>query len=442
MARLIFPNSTIHGQITAVILICLTIIIGAGSSFERWVERDHLVPDIEEVSESVSALTSILHRATSTEREQIIAIANRGGWTLSLRPTTWFDGYTTASSKEPFIYVAIDWLFPPNSRAVPVGGWRTFVDGKRVLAARVDDNELLVLEPLPDGFLRSDVLSSGSNYLVALITLILLFSVFAVWAITRPLRRIASAAANADLSVGPPPFKESGSVEIVALARALNGMQRRISTMVEARTRMLRGISHDLRTPLTRLRLRAERVQQGDIKSALLADIGRIDRLLAESLGYLRDAHEREAFQRADLASVLRTVCDEFADMGCDITYRGPSRLIAAFKPLAVMRAVTNLCDNASKFGKHVEVKLGTEARTVVIEVADDGPGIPIEHRNRVLEPFYKIDTSRTKKNAGFGLGLSIVADIVQAHHGTLQFLERQPTGLLVRMTLPIKQDS
>lgn len=429
--------STIHGQITAVIFACLVIAFIIGSTLESWVSNDYSAPDLEGMSSRVSTIASVLATATPAERSTVLAAANRGAYRLVLRPSSYSERFTTSSPDEPFIQVAIDRLLPPEDRPVPVGGWRTFVDGKRVLAAKVDDDTLLVMELLPESFLRNDALRFGSNYLVATVTLVILFSVFAVWAITRPLRGIASAAMKADISVGPALFEERGSVEIVALARALNGMQRRISTMVESRTRMLRGISHDLRTPLTRLRLRAERVGEEDIRDALLTDIERIDHLLKESLSYLRDNHQREARQRVDLASVLQTICDEFADMGHDVRYRGPARMVTSFKPLALTRAVTNLCENAVKFGTHVEVELRMGDGMTIIDVMDDGPGIPEEYRSRVLEPFFKVDAARGGADAGFGLGLSIVAEIIQAHNGKLAFLDSSLGGLTVRLEMP-----
>lgn len=436
--RLFRLGTTIHGQITAVILACLVIAFVIGSTLESWVSDDYSVPDLEGMSARVSAIASVLTDASPAEREAIMAAANRDTSYLVLRPLSYAERFATSSPDEPWIQVAIDRLLPPEERPTPFGGWRTFVDGKRVLAARVDDQTLLVMEMLPESFLRNDALRFGSNYLVATVTLIILFSAFAVWAITRPLRRIASAAMKADISLGPAPFEERGSVEIVALAKALNAMQQRISTMVEARTRMLRGISHDLRTPLTRLRLRAERMPDEGMREALLVDIGRIDRLLQESLGYLRDNHRQEAAQRADLASLLQTVCNEFADMGHDVSYRGPARMIANFKPLAVTRAVTNLCENAVKFGKHVEVALGGQDGEAVIDVIDDGPGIAEEHRKRVLEPFYKVDIARSAGDTGFGLGLSIVVEIAEAHGGRLTLIEGRPGGLIARLAIPL----
>lgn len=433
--------STIHGQITVIVFLGLVIVISVGSMSERWIQEGFNVLNFEDVSERVSAISSVLAQATPSERVSIVEIANRSDWKFSLRPISLSQQFTPSSPTEPLVDMLVDWLFPLDGSSVPIGGWRTFLDGKRILAAKIDDNQMLVLEKLPGPFLRGDAVNMGSYYLLAVVILMALFSGFAVWTITGPLRRIASAAMKADISVGPALFEERGSEEIVALARALNGMQKRISTMIDARTRMLRGVSHDLRTPLTRLRLRIERVPQDDIREALLADVERIDRLLKESLSYLRDNHRSESFERADLVSVVQTVCDEFADTGHAITYNGPARLIASFKPLAIMRAVTNLCENATKFGNIVRVELGSSAGMATIDIADDGPGIPVEHRSRVLEPFYKVDAARGGTSVGFGLGLSIVAEIVQGHHGTLEFLDREPNGLIARLSIPLQQE-
>ncbi|MBB6165913.1 signal transduction histidine kinase [Rhizobium wenxiniae] len=431
--------STIHGQITAVIFACLIIAFIIGSTLESWVREEYSAPDMESMSAHVSAIASVLAPATPGDRDVILAAANHEDGRLTLQPLSYSERFTTSSPDEPFLQVILDRLLPPENHPVPFGGWRTFADGKRVLAAQVDNDTLLVME-LPESFLRNDALIFGSNYLVATVTLLILFSVFAVGALTSPLRRIASAAMKADISLGPAIFEERGSSEIVTLARALNGMQRRISTMVESRTRMLRGISHDLRTPLTRLRLRAERVQEDETREGLLGDIERIDRLLKESLGYLRDNHQREVSQRADLGSMLQTTCDEFADMGHDVQYSGPARMVTNFKPLALTRAITNLCENAIKFGTHVKVELRAVEGQAVIDISDDGPGIPEQYRTRVLEPFFKVDTARQDTETGFGLGLSIVAEIVQAHHGKLVLLDRQPNGLVARIILPLEQ--
>ncbi|QXC52835.1 hypothetical protein KHC17_27245 (plasmid) [Agrobacterium salinitolerans] len=209
--------------------------------------------------------------------------------------------------------------------------------------------------------------------------------------------------------------------------------------MIESRTRMLRGISHDLRTPLTRLRMRAERLSDGSSRDAMLSDIDRLNRLLTESLDYLRDNHRREATERTDLASLVKTVCTEFADIGSNVEYRGPNRLIVHCPPLAMARAITNLCDNATKFGQSVLVELRQSSNGVTIDISDDGPGVSATDKQRILEPFFKADAARTGPNDGFGLGLSIVAEIVQAYGGRLDLLDCLPQGLRVRLELPFK---
>ncbi|APO68973.1 sensor histidine kinase protein [Rhizobium gallicum] len=437
--RQLFSLSTIHGQITGIILFGLIIIVIGGSMFEQGVGNDYPLLDAENFADRVFAMSSILKSATAEEREIILQAANRAGWDVTLQPRSLAREFTTSSSQETYLDAAIDWLLPPDGLQTPLGGWKTFVNGKRVVSAEVDAQTMLVLGGLPDTLFLSEVLARGPHYLVALVTLIILFSSFAGWAITRPLRKIASAAANADITSGRVIFEEKGSVEIVAVARSLNDMSDRITKMIDGRTRMLRGVSHDLRTPLTRLRLRAERVCEQELRDMLLADISRINSLLKESLSYLRDDHNREKVERVDLATTLQTICNEFNDVGHNVVYDGPNHLTAYFKPLAITRAVTNLCENAVKFGSNVLVELRSTAETVVIEVEDDGPGIPEASRAQVLEPFYKVDAARTRGDAGFGLGLSIVAEIVQAHQGRLELLDRRPSGLIARLTIPLQ---
>nr|WP_246373266.1 ATP-binding protein [Chelatococcus caeni] len=431
---------TIHGQITALAILALLIIVAlAGPMLERWVRNDDRELDIEQVAEHIQAISGLLAVAAPDERDVILGAARRAGWETTLQPLSLSQEFTTSSPREAIRDRAIEWLFPPHSSISPLGGWRTFLNGNRVVAMQVDDATMLVAPISSDPFLTSDFIGRGSYYLVALVTLIFLFSAFAVWAIMLPLRRISLAAMNADISQDGEVFEERGSIEIVALAKALNSMRKRIAIMVESRTRMLRGISHDLRTPLTRLRLKAERLPADAARDAMLSDISHIDRLLGESLDYLRDTYRKEDVERTDIASTLQTICSEFADVGFDVTYRGAKRLVVDCKPLAITRAVTNLCDNATKFANTVKVELGTHAGKVIIDVVDDGPGIPEADRRRVLEPFFKGDAARNDANSGFGLGLSIVAEIVQAHGGELELRDRQPNGLVVRLMLPTR---
>lgn len=431
-----FPG-TIRGQITFIIIAALLTVIVAGRALERWARSDAGAPNMETITERVDTIAQLLRFSNPQERNAILANADRAGWQLSLEPASVSERFTESPEVGGVAASIVEWLFPTDGVTQPIGGWRTFLNGERVLALKVDETTLLVLSGIPDAILTSATVSQGSYYIVAIVVLVLFFFLFAIKTITEPIKRISQAANEADIANSSQIFSEHGSVEIVALSRALNGMRSRIRVMVESRTRMLRGIGHDLRTPLTRLRLRTERLEEGPLREALLADVVRIDRLLAESLNYIKDDYAIEPMQKADIVSILQTVCAEFTDIGFQVRYTGPDRMIALCKPLAIMRAITNLCDNGVKFADHVTVRLAETKADYEITVSDDGPGIPSELRVRVLEPFFKVDHARVEGKAGFGLGLSIVADIVQAHHGLLELSDARPTGLTVKILTP-----
>lgn len=268
---------------------------------------------------------------------------------------------------------------------------------------------------------------------------VLLLSVYAVRAIIAPLSAIADAASSfGQPGVPPHPLPETGPVEIAQVAHALNGMRERVGRMVDERTRMLVALSHDLRTPLTRLRLRIERVPTAEGRDGMLREVAGIDAMLRGSLEYLRGAvAEAEAFEPTDLPSLLRTVCDAFADVGHAVLYRGPLRLVFDCRPEAIGRAVSNVVDNATKHADRVVVRLEPDpGGGVRIVVADDGPGIPSALRAAALEPFFKADGARGG-SGGFGLGLAIARDIVRAHGGVIRLADNAPRGLVVVLALP-----
>lgn len=273
----------------------------------------------------------------------------------------------------------------------------------------------------------------------------LLLALYAGGVIIAPLTTFAREAQGLSPDEGPDrPFDEEGPREIRSLARALNDMRVRIRTMIDGRTRMVRAISHDLRTPLTRLRMRAERTTDAGLRDAMLTDISRIDAMIEETLTYLQRDVATEAVQRVDLPSLLQTVCHDFANAGMPVTYDGPERLVFACKPQALARAVANLVDNGVKFAGAATVRLKTQPEGGVrIEVVDRGPGVPEALKAKVLEPFFKGDASRSAAGprsfgpGGFGLGLSIVHEVADAHGGTVELRDGEPQGLVVRLDLP-----
>jgi signal transduction histidine kinase len=267
-----------------------------------------------------------------------------------------------------------------------------------------------------------------------------LLSLYAVRWIIQPLSSLAAAAQSFGRSPGDTRMvSRSGPREITEVADALDDMRTRIRGLLDDRTRMLAAINHDLRTPLTRLRLRAERIGDQDLREGMLHEITRITRMLDETLDYLRADVRSEIPSRIDLPSVLQTVCAEFADVGHAVAYEGPAHLAWTCRPSVLTRAISNVVDNAVKHGSTVTVALRAgEDGAVEIDVVDDGPGIPSSLRAKVFDPFFKADSARrSASRSGFGLGLSIARDVVRGHGGDIELLDRTPRGLIVRMSLP-----
>jgi signal transduction histidine kinase len=218
-------------------------------------------------------------------------------------------------------------------------------------------------------------------------------------------------------------------------------MRHRIRKLLAERTTMLTALSHDLRTPLTRLKLRCEKLTGNDAIEAsanlMLLDIERMEQMLAETLAYLRDESQSEVLVAVDLASLIQTICTQETDLGGSIQYIGPSKLVYRCKPSSITRAVCNLTDNAAKHGTATKVCLEEMGGVVQIDVIDNGPGIPFSERRRVFDPFFKRDWSRGSGGKGFGLGLSIVKQIIESHGGSIELRDSLPHGLDVRIRLP-----
>jgi signal transduction histidine kinase len=265
----------------------------------------------------------------------------------------------------------------------------------------------------------------------------LLLSIYAIRWIIAPLAAVAQAAHSFGRSPKvDPAISRKGPREITQVADAINEMRTRIRALLDDRSRMLAAISHDLRTPLTRLRLRAERVGDAALGNAMLGDITKISRMLDETLDYLREDAKSEELSRVDLPSLLQTICSDFADVGHAVSYQGLARLTCSCRPKALTRALTNVVENGLKHGNAVivEMAVGRDG-SAEIDISDDGPGIPAPLRDRVFEPFFKADNARG--DGGFGLGLSIAKDIVKRDGGHIALLDRETAGLTVRIMLP-----
>ena len=301
---------------------------------------------------------------------------------------------------------------------------------------------------------------------LALLTAAALLSVLGLFAwgvnaAARPFRELASAIEQRGESMQGLPLEAAGADEARATAKAYNHMRTRIANLLSDQVRMLAAISHDLRTPATRLRLRAEFLRDEALRGAMLGDLDEMDAMLTEALAFLaHDAYEEQP-KRVDMTALLQAVCDDYADLGRPVSFVEPPplrfrsvptvfaaaghehrfqhtrkvRLVC--RPNALRRAVNNLIDNALKYGLKAELQLDADAQWVRITVGDHGPGIAEDELEKVLLPFYRVESSRQRTTGGMGLGLAIVKAVAEAHRGRVDLRNREQGGLLASIELP-----
>jgi signal transduction histidine kinase len=419
----------------------LLVVISAGIT-ELMGGTRRVISDADVMAVNIEMTAKAMHAADNpAQAEGILRALNKAGLQVKEMSRQEIDRDTRALSSDGDIRNLIARRLP-NPSDVQIRQITSPDAVQDLVVVGLDDTRTLAftLEPSARAFDLRVLMPVVFWSVVAIAPVIILLTIYAGYMITAPLMRFAAAAQSLAPDDGPErPFREEGAHEISVLARALNDMRSRIHTMINDRTRMLRAISHDLRTPLTRLRLRAERSSQAELRDGMLSDISRINDMIEETLTYLRKDVATERLLRADLPSLLETVCADFSNAGFSVSYRGPTRLTYLCKPHGLYRAVANLVDNGTKFATEVSVSLDvTPGGMLQIDVGDDGPGLPAELRTKVLEPFFKVDSARaTADGSGFGLGLSIVNDIIRDHGGQMSFLDRSPHGLTVRLLLP-----
>jgi signal transduction histidine kinase len=277
--------------------------------------------------------------------------------------------------------------------------------------------------------------------LIALLVMVAMIAAVTGWAVRRmtaPLASLAAAAERLGRDVDAPPLPETGSAEIRGASHAFNTMQTRLRRLVDNRTQMLAAISHDMRTQLMLLRLRAETVEGPDEHDKLLATISEMEGMLTTTLSFARDEAANEARRRSDLGALLASIIDDMAEAGLPVTLvQCADAVIVECKPQALRRAIINLIDNAIKYGGSARATLAATSGTVEIRIDDTGPGIPEDERARVIQPFYRLEGSRSRHTGGMGLGLAIAASVIEAHGGELRLANRETGGLRASIILP-----
>ncbi|WP_426128481.1 ATP-binding protein [Pararhizobium sp. PWRC1-1] len=275
--------------------------------------------------------------------------------------------------------------------------------------------------------------------LLAQLLLLVLCTWFAVRLAIRPLVNLADAVNALDPGKSVAKLSERGPREVAYAANAFNAMRDRIARYLQERVQILAAISHDLQTPITRMKLRAELAEDSLEKDKLLKDLTEIERLVHEGVSYARSAHGNdEKPSRIDIDSFIESLVYDYQDTGKAVELSGKSGITLVTRPHALRRILTNLIDNALKFGAAAEVRIErTDGGSIAIEILDKGPGIPPEHLEDVLQPFFRIETSRNRETGGTGLGLAIVQELSRAIGATLNLSNRKEGGLSVRILMP-----
>jgi signal transduction histidine kinase len=339
-----------------------------------------------------------------------------------------------------------------NMSLMPVGApqlrWRELVVyggniwHQAVIGMRLPDGEWLnvraQLEPLRPWH--------SPTFLVAFTLMTAAAALLTLWAVRRltaPVRTLAEAAEALGRDVNAPPLPENGPTEVAVAAVAFNTMAARIRRFVDDRTQLLTAIGHDLRTPITRLKLRAEFVEDDEQRGKILADLEELEALVSATLAFGRDARTTEPVSHLDLAELLRTILDEAGDASPDVldklNYEGPAHVTVQARSLALKRVFVNLVANAVNYGGSATVRLvNRDPGMVVVEVEDDGQGIPAGELERVFEPFHRGEPSRNRETGGVGLGLPIARNIMRAHGGDVTLSNRPGGGAKATVTLPV----
>lgn len=316
-----------------------------------------------------------------------------------------------------------------------------------ILSSGTDSQTFRVQMHLQDGLpvdiqfrLLDEMVSWPSHMLLQLLILIssvLGLSLIAVRWVTLPLLKLANAAEELGKDIHRAPLNESGPAEVSRAAHAFNTMQARLGRYIQDRTRLLAAISHDLKTPITRLRLRTELLDDATVRDKFEKDLDEMESMVIATLDFMRGVDQQETVQPLDIMALLESLQADAQEMKHQVTISGTTLSPFPGKPLALKRCINNLIDNAIKYGQSAAIQIQDNQEQLTLIIRDQGPGIPDEQLEQVFEPFYRLESSRNRDSGGTGLGLSIARNIAQAHGGSLILKNATNGGLEAILTLP-----
>ncbi|WP_075293119.1 ATP-binding protein [Pararhizobium arenae] len=419
-----WPN-TLRSRLFLILFAGLAVAYGLSFSIlfaERYMSAKAIM--LGTLESDLATSIAVIDRLPAEERPDWLDRLSRGSYRLVLGPGLAGVPDLSGRGKEiaDRIEEAAGYKFAVRVEAIPSDGNR--LQGHLTLS----DGSPLTIDVTPRGVVP---LATWLPYVfIAQMVLLILFTWVAVREAVRPLGDLAAAANELDPNKQAPLLIESGPSEVAHAARAFNAMRGRIADYLEERVQILAAISHDLQTPITRMRLRAELADDSAEKDKLVKDLAEIERLVQDGIAYARSSHGNgEKPTRIDLASFIDSIAYDYQDVGKAVSVEGIVQGIAVTKPHSLRRILTNFIDNALKFAGAATISVGkSDEGYFVVTVADHGPGIPDDKLEDAMQPFFRIETSRNRDTGGSGLGLAIAQQLASTIEGSVR-LRNQPQG-------------
>lgn len=396
-------------------------------------------------------LQRVLPHITASSLPAYLDAASRchEGYAASARP--WSEGIDTAETRAVAADVARALRLPPRDvRAVeatldrPMFGYQKCPPGEiefpvqgLVLSLKAPAGGWVHAEVHPHEWHVRQTLLAWLQRLAAVFGLVALVAVAFIYRLARPLRRLALAARRFGDGLAVEPVEESGPQDVRRTILAFNAMQRQVADEVKRRAQTLAALSHDLRTPLTALRVKAELVDDEIVRDDLIASIGKMEAVSASAIEFLRGESLSEPRRAVDVAALVESECADFEDLGASVRFSPSEPLVCECRPDALARAVRNLIDNAVKHGGEADVTVTCNGEVLEICIQDRGPGIPPHLLDQALEPFVRLSAARDSETGGFGLGLCVVKAVAEGHGGALRLSAREPSGLIATLVIP-----
>ncbi len=311
----------------------------------------------------------------------------------------------------------------------------TMVEAVQIEVRLKDGSWLALIRPIPE---RLTGWPDRLLLILAILLLgVLLISFFTVRRITRPLRTLSRAADELGRDINRAPLSEAGPSEVSEAARAFNCMQKRLARYLNDRTRILAAISHDLKTPITRLRLRSELLGEEEPKEKFQRDLDEMESMVTATLDFMRGSTDQEKAQPIDMLALLESLREDAVESGSRVELEGLALAPFPGRPLALKRCLGNLIDNAVRYGGEAHVRIADSAEQLVITISDEGPGIPETAMDEMFEPFSRLESSRAADTGGTGLGLGIARNIARGHGGDIRLRNCPEGGLEAELRLP-----